>query len=1050
MKKRPERRILMRRNGAALLCLGLVMYLSSYSAAREPKEMICTGKVVDAGGRPVAGAKVGFHQIVSGNFAYTYDVKLAAETTTKADGVFSFAAAGISEYQYGVVIAQKQGLAMGWAEWRMREDQQRDIKLEQPQPLTGVVVDDGGKPLAEVGVFIATGMISMEGDEPQSLPYLVARRLLTSRTDAAGRFTFVGLPADATFELGADKLGYATTISRDSSQPRMRGDGLTFRPGQANVKLVMPVEAKIRGTVVQQDNGRPVAGMAIMIRGNRMRGYYQPAPAISQEDGTFGIDSLLADTYSLLPAMPQKSLADLVVLPINVTLETGQARTDLKVEVGKGGLLEVRVTEAGSNGPLEGASLSAYDRQLRLSFSGRTDKGGVGRIRLYPGAYELNVYKEGYSSKRRQEPVMVEDGRTRRLERQLTSQPKIGGAVRDVKGIPVEGVKLKVCPMGRQDVASDSEGIFEVSWDPGIWGSRPRETTYWLLARHEKLNLAAVEEIDKDTIALDVKLKPGVVLTGKIVAPDGKPIPDAQLTVMLDGPGWGSSLGRGRLKTDENGKFEISAIPAGHSYRVTANAAGYGSNRSEFQADDAVNNRLNLEPLTLAVANLSVSGQIVDTQGNPVADSRIASSGYGDGQPDRVTAQSDSQGRFTLEGVCEGKITIRVDANRDGKRLSARVITNGGATGIEIVAREGRVIIQNLGTRTYKQLVQTGEKIITGVAVDENGSPVAGVPVGVCCRKIKREDGKFSWTFSSFIDLKATTDQQGRFAIELQEGDEFNLLFSPDDHAAIIVYDIPAGKKDLKVTLLHGGTVSGRLVRVERGKKVPIPNAEVKIEQPDRASYTHLGFDRDRMTMTDSEGRFRFEHLRTKIRPSGSMADKQWKHIARVWKISYGETSETIAFYDSTKIENFELIVKPDPAQAQSLVGKALPAFDGIEIDLPADYAKGKMVLVCFFDMEQRPSRYNMFQLAKKAEQLTQKGVTVVAVHISQVDQSKLNQWAKNYGIPFSVGMAQGDQDGIRAAWGVKSLPWLILTDKEHTVRAEGFRLTDLDNQLEQ
>jgi uncharacterized GH25 family protein/peroxiredoxin len=1026
------------------------MYLSSYSAAQEPKKMVCTGKVIDAEGQPVAGAKVGFHQIVNGDFAYTYDIKLTVETTTKADGMFSLAVVGIPKYRYGVVIAQKQGLAMGWAEWRMRGDRQRDIKLGQPQPLTGVVVDEGGKPLAEAGVFIAASMISKKDDEPQSLPYPVARQLLTSRTDAAGRFTFVGLPADATFELGAYRPGYATMISHDSSQRRTREDGLTFRAGQANVKLVMPVEAKITGTVVQQGNGRPIAGLAIMVRSTRMGGYSQPAPVISQQDGTFEIGSLLADTYSLLPATPQKSLADWVAQPINVMLDTGQTKTGLRMEVGKGGLLEVRVTETGGNGPLEGASLSVYDRKRRLSFSGRTDNGGVGRIRLYPGAYELNVYKEGYSRKMRQEPVMVEDGRTRRLVRQLTSQPKIGGAVRDEKGMPVEGVRLKVCPAGFQDVASDSEGIFEVSWDPGIWGSRPKETTFWLLARHEKLNLAAVEQIDKDTIALDVKLKPGVVVTGNIVAPDGKPIPHAQLTVMLDGPGWGSSLGRGRLKVDENGQFEISAIPAGHSYRVTANAAGYGSNRSEFQADDAVNNRLNLEPLTLAVANLSVSGQIVDTQGNPVADSSIASSGYGDGQPDRVTAHSDSQGRFNLEGVCEGKITIRVDANRDGKRLSARVITNGGATGIRIVAREGRAVVQNLGTKAYKQIVQTGKKIIAGVAVDENGSPVAGVPVGVCCRKTKREDGKFTWTFSSFTDLKATTDQQGRFAIELQEGEEFNLLFSPDKHAAMIVYDIPAGKKDLKVTLPEGGTVSGRLVRVERSKKVPIPNADVKIEQPDRASYTHLGFHRDQTTVTDLEGRFQFEHLRTKIRPHGSMRDKQWKHIARVWKISYGETSETIAFYDGTKIENFELIVKPDPAQAQSLVGKALPAFDGIEIDLPADYAKGKAVLVCFFDMEQRPSRYSMFQLAKKADQLTQKGVTVVAVQISQVDEDKLSQWAKNYGIPFPVGMAQGDQNEIRAAWGVKSLPWLILTDKDHTIREEGFGLTDLDDRLEQ
>jgi len=37
----------------------------------------------------------------------------------------------------------------------------------------------------------------------------------------------------------------------------------------------------------------------------------------------------------------------------------------------------------------------------------------------------------------------------------------------------------------------------------------------------------------------------------------------------------------------------------------------------------------------------------------------------------------------------------------------------------------------------------------------------------------------------------------------------------------------------------------------------------------------------------------------------------------------------------------------------------------------------------------------------------------------------------------------------IRLICGVKSLPWLILTDSKHTVRAEGFGLTQLDEKIE-
>ncbi|HUW18688.1 MAG TPA: hypothetical protein VMW16_05245 [Sedimentisphaerales bacterium] len=46
--------------------------------------------------------------------------------------------------------------------------------------------------------------------------------------------------------------------------------------------------------------------------------------------------------------------------------------------------------------------------------------------------------------------------------------------------------------------------------------------------------------------------------------------------------------------------------------------------------------------------------------------------------------------------------------------------------------------------------------------------------------------------------------------------------------------------------------------------------------------------------------------------------------------------------------------------------------------------------------------------------------------------------------------MIQADEEKTRFAWGVKSLPWLILTDREHIVRFEGFSLEELDERLEQ
>jgi hypothetical protein len=102
--------------------------------------------------------------------------------------------------------------------------------------------------------------------------------------------------------------------------------------------------------------------------------------------------------------------------------------------------------------------------------------------------------------------------------------------------------------------------------------------------------------------------------------------------------------------------------------------------------------------------------------------------------------------------------------------------------------------------------------------------------------------------------------------------------------------------------------------------------------------------------------------------------------------------------------------------------------------------------LICCFDMDQRPSRSCILQLAKRAEELKRKEVFVVAIQASKVDEDKLNEWIKKNNISFPMGLIQGDEEKTRFTWGVRSLPWLILTDKKHVVRAEGFALTELDN----
>ena len=145
---------------------------------------------------------------------------------------------------------------------------------------------------------------------------------------------------------------------------------------------------------------------------------------------------------------------------------------------------------------------------------------------------------------------------------------------------------------------------------------------------------------------------------------------------------------------------------------------------------------------------------------------------------------------------------------------------------------------------------------------------------------------------------------------------------------------------------------------------------------------------------------------------------------------------------------NGKFVPNIDDYLIQNLTGKPLPDFNMIKTDFDLEQAIGKRILVCFWDMNQRPSRNCMIQLAKQVEQLKSKSVIVVAVQASKVDEKTLNEWVKKNNIAFPVGMIQGDDEKVRLTWGVKSLPWLILTDRKYVVCAEGFSLTELDEKL--
>jgi hypothetical protein len=138
----------------------------------------------------------------------------------------------------------------------------------------------------------------------------------------------------------------------------------------------------------------------------------------------------------------------------------------------------------------------------------------------------------------------------------------------------------------------------------------------------------------------------------------------------------------------------------------------------------------------------------------------------------------------------------------------------------------------------------------------------------------------------------------------------------------------------------------------------------------------------------------------------------------------------------------------PEDWSIRVRVGEPLPEFEGIDLDVTAEDMKDKAILLCFFDMNQRPSRNCLLQLAAKAKELEAKEITPVGIQVSKINGNDLGKWIEENNVPFRIGMVRGDEKKARFTWGARSLPWLVLTDEKHIVRAEGFRLSELDAKL--
>jgi formylglycine-generating enzyme required for sulfatase activity len=253
--------------------------------------------------------------------------------------------------------------------------------------------------------------------------------------------------------------------------------------------------------------------------------------------------------------------------------------------------------------------------------------------------------------------------------------PVISGAVRDKTSMLVDGVSISALPIRDWVEREYADGKFEICRQPQ--GSNAPTPEFHFVAQHKARNLAVGIKILEGADTLDVKLKPGVIVTGRVVDGNGNGIGDMRVEINLRTSNWSGDY-LTQVKSDAEGRFEIRALPQGYDYVLSVRTLGYRTDKTEIHSDDVRDNRIDGISIVLQRGEFSISGVVVDADGKTVPNIRVYCTAKG--QP-VITSHSDAGGKFTLDGVFKGRVKVMAG----GHKLYGSVNTEAGATNVRIV-----------------------------------------------------------------------------------------------------------------------------------------------------------------------------------------------------------------------------------------------------------------------------------------------------------------------------------------------------------------------------
>jgi len=685
----------------------------------------------------------------------------------------------------------------------------------RPITVTGVVVDEAGRPLRDAEIWLTRGTRAEEDRKSgRELSWTAVQaeyeegpvQVLT-RTDAEGRFRLdvpaeisarsdpVSLAVWAVHGDGAVAVKHLPRVLRSDDPPLHLSVGpdartvLTFAgPDGQPIAAARVVPTRVLETPVPDALGRRFAGMTD--RQGRL-----VLPGLSR--GAVGEVRVEAPRMGIQRVVVEGAGKTTIALgPVGQVAGRLIAPADFAQPI-KG----VKVRVRSKVGGFEGSGILG-EAEAACDSSGRFEIPAIAAGLL---TFEL-IYDREQGTPLRGEPprgLVLTAGSKVEITISLRPTVLVRGVVREKETKrPIAGVKLVINGRfgGDNFAVSDSEGKYsarvvrEVNQAFG-WPIRMPRPFYQPEGAPEAPQRMPTRD-HAELLLPPLELSRGVDLPGVVLDEAGKPVAGAEVEAV-----YGQAI---LTRTNTQGQFVLAGVDPLRELKIEARLGDASSARTAIlRAGNTATSPLSL---TICRGRISrLAGRVVDRSGRPVGGAAV-----------RIWRQIRREGRsFLKEPLAgeDGRIVLRTGV--DGRFRTTRPLPPGDEYVVDAAA-PGRFPVrteaQTLtgGDRSVPDIVLPGVRTVTGQVIDHQGQPVAGV------RVLQSGDGP--------LRTEVRTDGDGQFRLPgVIEGPAF--VFASKDGYRFGVQTVEFEPAPTKLILTRNLEPAARLCKTQDS---PLPADEEK------------------------------------------------------------------------------------------------------------------------------------------------------------------------------------------------------------------------------